>query len=156
MRPVLLGSLLCCSAAAIAQRAVLPGGHDATGAGGSLGCSIGQVDYQASSMPDGSVAQGVQQPYEMLMLAMEEPEGRALSALLQPNPARDHATIAIAGEVSLPLRYELRDAQGRLLRAGPIATATAALPMDGLPPAAYLVHVLAQGSAPLVLQLIKH
>jgi hypothetical protein len=156
MRHLLILVLLIHGASAMAQRATLPAGHDATGAGGTLSYSIGQVDYKFASNSNGSIAQGVQQPYEWLVLAVDEPVGGAFTAALQPNPANDQVTIAIAGTTTLPLRFDLRDAQGRLLRDGPITSTSISIPLNGLPSATYLVHVLEDGRPQTTFQLIKH
>jgi hypothetical protein len=42
-------------------------GGEATGSGGSVSYSVGQVVYTTNTGINGSVAQGVQQPYEFQM-----------------------------------------------------------------------------------------
>ncbi|MBK9177650.1 MAG: T9SS type A sorting domain-containing protein [Flavobacteriales bacterium] len=156
MRLLLIVLLIIHSGSALAQRATLPAGHDATGAGGTISYSMGQVDYRFTSNGNGSVVQGVQQPYEWLVLAVNEPLGGGFTAALQPNPANDQVTIAIAGTTTLPLSYELRDAQGRLLREGPITSTSISVSLNGLPSAIYLVHVLEDARPLTTFQLIKH
>ena len=49
----------------MAQQAINASGANATGSGGSVSYSVGQVLYTTNSGSNGSSAQGVQQPYEI-------------------------------------------------------------------------------------------
>ena len=46
-----------------AQKVVLPSGGNATGSGGSVSYSIGQIAYSYQTGPSGSINQGVLQPF---------------------------------------------------------------------------------------------
>ncbi|NJK86375.1 MAG: T9SS C-terminal target domain-containing protein, partial [Bacteroidales bacterium] len=48
-----------------AQESINAAGGNASGAGGSVSWSSGQVTYQTNSGTTGSIAEGVQQPYEI-------------------------------------------------------------------------------------------
>lgn len=48
-----------------AQEAIPASGGNATGSGGSVSYSVGQVEYSSNTGSGGSVAAGVQQPYEI-------------------------------------------------------------------------------------------
>ena len=59
-----------------AQTSVNATGGDASGSGGSVSYSVGQVVYTTNTGTSGSVAQGVQQPYEIsVVTAIEEAKG---------------------------------------------------------------------------------
>ena len=63
-----------------AQEAIPASGGDASGSGGSVSYSIGQVVYQTHTCTSGSVAEGVQQSFEILVVtAIEEAKGVTLS-----------------------------------------------------------------------------
>ena len=49
----------------IAQEAIPAAGSNAIGSGGSVSYSVGQVVYTINTGTNGSVAEGVQQPYEI-------------------------------------------------------------------------------------------
>jgi hypothetical protein len=58
--------LLCCFQTVLnAQSNVVSSGADATGSGGSVSFSIGQIDYTNQQTASGHVNQGVQQPVEI-------------------------------------------------------------------------------------------
>lgn len=48
-----------------AQQATTATGGNASGSGGPVAYSVGQVVYTTNTSSNGSVAQGVQQPYEI-------------------------------------------------------------------------------------------
>ncbi|MEE4177590.1 MAG: hypothetical protein V2I46_08780, partial [Bacteroides sp.] len=63
--------LLCFGVHALfGQEAVVPAGGNATGSGGSVSYTAGQVFYLIHSGPSGSVSQGVQQPYEIFAVGV--------------------------------------------------------------------------------------
>jgi hypothetical protein len=56
-----------------AQEVIPAVGGNASGSGGSVSYSVGQVAYQTHTGTNGSVVEGVQQPYEISVLtAIEE------------------------------------------------------------------------------------
>ncbi len=52
----------------LAQQTIPASGGDATGSGGSVSYSVGQVFYHTHSAAAGSVAEGVQQPFEIFII----------------------------------------------------------------------------------------
>jgi hypothetical protein len=90
-------------------------GGDATGAGGSVSYSIGQIDYPVMTGSGGIVTQGVQQPYEILVLSGNNIAGINLSISVHPNPATEF--IILKTDVGLldNLSYSIYDIQGKLL-----------------------------------------
>ncbi|MEJ5266144.1 MAG: hypothetical protein WHT29_12590, partial [Bacteroidales bacterium] len=79
-----------------AQESVNATGGNAFGSGGSVSYSVGQVVYTTNSGTNGSVAQGVQQPYEIsVVTGLEEAKGINLSVSAYPNPTTDYLTLRI-------------------------------------------------------------
>jgi|SRR5690554_3243411 len=69
-----------------AQESVNATGGDASGEGGSVSYSVGQITFQTHTGTNGSVAQGVQQPFEIsVVTAIEEAKGINLSVTAYPN-----------------------------------------------------------------------
>ena len=63
-----------------AQTSINASGSSASGAGGSISYSLGQVVYTTHTGTNGSVALGVQHPYEIsVVTAIEEAKGINLS-----------------------------------------------------------------------------
>ena len=56
-----------------AQEAITTSGGDASGSGGSVSYSVGQILYSTNTGANGSVAHGVQQPFEIsVVIGIEE------------------------------------------------------------------------------------
>ena len=73
-----------------AQQATDAAGGNASGSGGSASYSFGQTFYTTHTSTNGSVAQGVQQPYEIsIVTEIKEAKDISLSFLVYPNPTTD-------------------------------------------------------------------
>ncbi|MCF8297889.1 MAG: hypothetical protein K9J13_10125 [Saprospiraceae bacterium] len=79
-----------------AQEVIPATGGNATGSGGSVSYTIGQIVYSTNSGTTGSVAEGVQQPYEISeATAIEEAKDISLNCTAFPNPTKDFLTLKI-------------------------------------------------------------
>ena len=54
------------------QQAVVPAGGNATGSSGNVSFTVGQVAYNTNDNANYSVAEGVQQPFEISTLTVDE------------------------------------------------------------------------------------
>ena len=105
-----------------AQEVIPATGGNASGSGGAASYSIGQVFYHTYPGTNGSVAEGVQQPYEIsVVTAIEATEGIYLSATAYPNPATNYLTLKISDDVKTnhdmsQFAYQLFDMHGNLLQ----------------------------------------
>ena len=126
-----------------AQESLNATGGNASGSGGSASYSVGQVVYTPNSGTNGSVAQGVQQPFEIsVVTGIEEAKDINLSVSAYPNPTTDYLTLSI-GEFDISnLSYQLYDMQGKLLQSGKITGNQTSIVMSNLVPATYFVKVI--------------
>jgi hypothetical protein len=124
-----------------AQESSNSAGGDASGAGGSVAYSIGQVVYTTNTGSSGSVAQGVQHAYEIFSVGIHETE-LIISLYVYPNPTADNLTLEIKDFNNEKLAYQLTDIQGKLIFDGQVIEAQTILDMSGLAPATYFVDVL--------------
>ena len=132
-----------------AQESVNTSGGNASGSGGSASYSVGQVAYQTHTGTSGSVAEGVQQPYEISVVAgLEEAKGINLSVSAYPNPSSDYLTLSISEFDISNLSYQLYDMQGKLLQNEEITGNETRIVMSNLAPATYFVRVIS-GSQPI-------
>lgn len=129
-----------------AQESVNTTGGNATGSGGSVSYSVGQVVYTTNTGTNGSVAQGVQQPYEIsVVTAIEGAKGINLSVTAYPNPTTNNLTLS-TGEFDISnLSFQLYDMNGKLLQNEKITGNQTSIVMSDLVPATYFVKVI-QGS----------
>ncbi|MEN8230679.1 MAG: T9SS C-terminal target domain-containing protein, partial [Bacteroidota bacterium] len=91
-----------------AQEAIPATGGNASGSGGSVSYTVGQVTYQTHSGTSGSIAEGVQQPYEIWVVTdIEEAAGINLSVNAYPNPVTDHLILTVEDLKLSTLSFQL-------------------------------------------------
>lgn len=140
-----------------AQETIPATGGNASGSGGSVSYSVGQVVYTTNTGTNGSVAQGVQQPFEISMVTgLEEAKGISLSVTAFPNPTTDYLTLSIAEFDISNLSYQLYDMQGKLLENKKITGNQTSIVMSNLVPATYFVKVTDGNKEVKTFKIIKN
>lgn len=92
-------------------------GGEAFGAGGSISYTVGQVAYTTNTSLTGTVMQGVQLPYEIIVVTeLEEVQGISLDFSVYPNPAIDFIKLKIVNYKLGNLHYQLYDINGSILQ----------------------------------------
>jgi hypothetical protein len=144
LRPIaLLVAGMLWAGLAQAQESANASGGDATGTGGTSSYSIGQVVYTTATGTNGSLAQGVQQPYEISTVGIKE-TALNISLTAFPNPTTDNLTLQISDYNNEKLSYQLFDMQGKQLRNGQIVAQQTQINMSSFPKATYFVNVVTQ------------
>jgi hypothetical protein len=140
----------------IAQQNTVATGGNASSAGGSVSYSIGQIDYESSSNANGTVSQGVQQPFEIYPLAVDELFS-SLEINLFPNPTSDFIQLTI-GDLSKveSLNYQLTDASGRLIQSARIQENNTQIDVQNLSSASYFLNVFVGDQPAKSFTLIKN
>jgi len=125
-----------------AQTSINATGGNASGSGSSVSYSVGQVVYTTNTGTTGSVAQGVQQPFEILVVTgLEEAKGINLSVSAYPNPTTDYLTLEVPDFQLFPFTFHLYDMTGKLLQNEKI-TGNQTIVMSNLVPANYFVKIV--------------
>jgi hypothetical protein len=129
-----------------AQENTLTAGGNATGSGGSVSFSVGQVFYQIHEGSGGSVAEGLQQPYEIYVVtSVDNMMDITLSMKAFPNPVVDILQLVVDEQVDFSVagyHFRLLDSQGRNLQSDHITGRHTEIDMSQLPPAVYFVRVM--------------
>jgi hypothetical protein len=140
-----------------AQTSVNATGGSASGSGGSVSYSVGQVVYTTNTGTSGSVAQGVQQPYEIsIVMAIEEAKGINLSVTAYPNPTTDYFTLEVKDFELSNLNFQLYDTQGKLIQNENITGNQTSIVMSNLVPATYFVKVIQGNKEVKTFKIIKN
>jgi hypothetical protein len=126
-----------------AQESANASGGDATGSGGTVAYSIGQVIYTAHTGTNGSVAQGVQHAYEIFTLGINETELN-ISLSVFPNPTSDNLILQVNDFDLSTLNFQLTDMQGKLLNNEKVTAQQTQISTAILPPATYFIHVVTE------------
>ena len=121
---IIFAILFCIAGIVAAQSAVVSVGGDAQSNGGSVSYTVGQVAVQTVANSNGSVsvAEGVQQPYEIMTVGVDDYPQIVLDAVVYPNPTDNLAQLRLNG-FEIPaagLRAILYDGSGKRLQTIPV------------------------------------
>ncbi|MFV0268806.1 MAG: T9SS type A sorting domain-containing protein [Draconibacterium sp.] len=142
---------------ATAQTSVNATGGDALGSGGSASYSVGQVVYTTHTGTSGSVAQGVQQPYEIsVVTAIEEAKGIRLSVSAYPNPTTDYLQLKVESERLKDLSFQLYNMNGKLLQSEKLTGNQTQINMSNYVPSTYFVRVISGNKSIKEFKIIKN
>ena len=147
--------LLLILANARAQQTIAASGGNATGSGGSVSYTVGQLFYTTSSGTNGSVAQGVQQPYEISVLTGMTESSISLQCSVYPNPVSDFLTLSIESKKDTKYLAKLFDLNGKLLNTYEVSGNETFIDMSGLAIAPYVLSVFQSAASASKDQLTK-
>jgi hypothetical protein len=148
--------LLCFTLGVLqAQQSVLTSGGNATGSGGNASYSIGQMAYNTISGSNGSLAQGVQQAFEISAVLGVENHQIDLSYTVFPNPTTEVITLKINNFDQNNLSFQLYDIQGRILYHKKISSDSTQIPTQSLAPATYFLKVMQENQVVKLFKIIK-
>lgn len=122
MRKIYLtGILISASTLSYAQSNTVASGGDASGSGGTLSYTIGQIDYNNQTSASGNTNQGVQQPFEFYKITSGIDESSLVDVSLYPNPTNEYIILKINTSLD-NLNYNLYDMTGRIVSKGIISS----------------------------------
>jgi len=125
-----------------AQESIPTSGGMAYGYGGSVSYTVGQVVYTTNSEITGSVAQGVQQPYEILAESGSDlATGISLQCSIYPNPVEKVLTLQVQYYIDENITYSLYDSNSQLLKSDVVQNKKTLILMSNLPPTTYYLVV---------------
>lgn len=131
-----------------AQISVNTAGGDASGSGGTVAYTVGEVVYTSVNGSTGNIEQGVQHAYTVSDVGISNPAFEiALNAY--PNPTLNNLVINITKGFQENLRYRVTDILGQIVRESTIATVETVIEMDTFAAATYFVAVVDTKNQPL-------
>jgi hypothetical protein len=138
-----------------AQQATTVSGGIASGSGGTSSYSVGQVVYTTSTGTNGSMAQGVEQAYEISIVLGVEEEQISLNMMVYPNPTTDYLTLTIGNIELSGLSFGLYESNGRLIESKKITSTSEMIRMEHLPSAIYFLKVIQNNNELKTFKIIK-
>lgn len=149
--------LLFCIMSLQSQENITISGGDATGSGGTAAYSVGQIVYTTITGTDGSVAQGVQQPYEISIVnGIEQDAGINLELKVYPNPTNDFLNLIVEDYNNETLSYQLYDINGQIIKRGKILGIETTIMMEFQVPGNYLLIVFDDQNEVKTFKIIKN
>jgi len=142
-----------------AQQATTASGGDASGSGGSVAYSVGQIVYTTNTGSNGSVAQGVQQPYEISITTGLLETDIKLNLSAYPNPTTNYLMLQIDASAALSnqsMSYQLYDISGKLLESNTVVANSTTIKMEQLATGNYFLKVTQNNTLVKTFKIIKN
>jgi len=143
---------------ATAQEAIVTAGINVSGNDGSLSYSVGQVVYLFHTGTNGSVVEGVQQPYRILGASVLKKESRNISLTFSafPNPATDLLFLNVENFDNENLSFQVVDIHGRVLHTQKITDSQTRIVISNLAPAIYGVQIMSDNKLVNTIKIVKN
>jgi Secretion system C-terminal sorting domain len=138
------------------QNAVVGAGGNATGTGGKVSYSIGQITYTFASGSNGSVSQGMQQPFEISTLGNDNFPNITLEMSVYPNPTANNVTLKIADFSTENLSYQLFDVTGKQISESKITSYEISIVMENLTASIYFLNIIDANKTIKTFKIIKN
>ena len=137
-----------------AQESPIATGGEATGTGGTASYSVGQIVYTTATGSNGSVAQGVQQPYEIQVVTGVNETSINLEMSVYPNPTTNYLTLIT--ESNKNLSFQLIDLQGKVIESKNVVNNSTNISLEGQPAATYFLNVTKNNQIVKTFKVIKN
>ena len=137
-------SILFIGITALSQSDIVPLGGTATGSGGSATYTIGQPAIQRIQNGNTYIIEGVQQPYEIQTVGVDDFPQIVLNAVVYPNPTDNIVQLKLNG-YEIPdggLTARLYDGNGRLLQTVTVSDDLTAFGIGQYSSGSYLLDLL--------------
>jgi len=139
-----------------AQETIPASGSDIFGNGGSVSYTVGQTANSSIEDIEGNLNQGVQQPYEIFIeTSIENTKTISLEYSVFPNPAKKVVKLEVESFNTEDLRYQILDANGKLLQDKKVEGAETLIFMDTLLNGIYFLKVTSKKVEVKTFKIIK-
>jgi hypothetical protein len=140
-----------------AQNTIPATGGNATGNGGSVSYTVGQIAYSTFIGANGTAAQGVQQPYEIsVVTAIENISAISLECTVYPNPTRGLIKLIVESLDHENMKFRLYDINGVLLQDKKVESRETEISMENLSSSIYFLKVINNNKEMKVFKIVKN
>ena len=138
-----------------AQQTIIPAGNNVQSATGSVSYSVGQTFYEPQKAATGEVNPGVQQPYEIFVLATNE-NSIQKNITVYPNPVKDFLIVDFNSEKLEKSSYQLFDGTGRIINKGELKDLKTEINTSTLSSGLYMLSISSEGKTVKTFKIIKN
>tara|TARA_B110000977_G_scaffold69035_1_gene93712 strand:- start:539 stop:1015 length:477 start_codon:yes stop_codon:yes gene_type:complete len=139
----------------ISQEIISSTNGDSSGSGGSSSYTIGQVFFNTIESDNGSLVQGVQQPFEFQTLSTPALLTVQLTAVTYPNPTTDFVLLKILDTALENLQYTLFDLNGKTIVSKKINSFSTKITMKNFATGMYLLKLTKNNQPLKTFKIIK-
>ena len=137
-----------------AQESINASGGNTVGTGGSVSYSVGELVYTTKTGSNGSLVEGIQQPYEIYTTLGIKETSINLGLSAYPNPTTDYLTLKV--EEMDNLNYQLFDMQGKLIIKRKVLKKSTIVSMERLEGAVYFLNIIKNNKLIKTFKIIKN
>lgn len=137
-----------------AQQNTVASGGVHSGTGGTISFSLGQIDYINMASQTTLITQGLQQPFEIYVIATTIPIviDKSPEFTLYPNPTKDYTVLHVKYSIVKSMSYVLYDILGRVVNKERLINVRTTIRMDNLPSAVYILTVIDDSTNKVITQ----
>lgn len=140
-----------------AQSTIPATGGNATGSGGSVSYTVGQITYQTISGTNGIVTQGVQQPYEIsVVTSLEDVKDLSLTCSVYPNPTSNFLILKVGDNGNANFSYWLYGVNGNLIETKKILANETQISMGNQVTGTYFLKITSGKKEIITFKIIKN
>ena len=159
MKKIYITLFFCALAfTAFCQTGVVTAGGTASGSGGSATYTVGQIADQRMEAGGTYIIEGVQQPYEIQTVGVNNYPGIQLEAVLYPNPTAHFVQLKISNFEIPPhgLKAQLFDKSGKLLQVFDVQELLTQMDLSEYPSATYQLRIMDDKQLLKTFQIVKN
>jgi hypothetical protein len=149
--------ICCCFIGPLHGQETIPvSGVTASGSGGSVSYTVGQITSNALTGTNGTVIQGVQQPYEIsVVTAIDNSPPIRLECRVYPNPTSGIVKLIFESNVYEDMRFRLYDITGVLLQDKKIESTETDISLGNSSSSVYFLKLLKNNIEITVFKIVK-
>jgi hypothetical protein len=138
------------------QKIVASSGDNVSGIGGTVSYTVGQVLYTTNTGTTGTIAQGVQQPYEIIPISgIAENLNISVKCAVFPNPAENFLALKLENWETKNFSYQLTDLNGKILQSNNLESNESLISLENLLPSIYFLNVIQENTTIKTFKIIK-
>ena len=139
-----------------AQNTITTTGGNATGTGGTVSYTVGQIANSTLSGTNGFITQGVQQPYEIsVVTGIDNTSSITLECIVYPNPTRGLIKLIVETLDHENLKFRLYDINGVLLQDKKVESRETEISMENLSSSIYFLKVIINNKEVKIFKIVK-
>ena len=150
--------IFCATLSAAAQSGLVSSGGDIQGSNGSVSYTVGQVAVQSIEASAASLTEGVQQPYEIQTVGVDNYPAITLNAAVYPNPTADRIVLEINNVETFhetSLQAMLFNANGQHIQTVNVVGLQTTINMSALAAGTYYLRVTADQQTLKIFKVVK-
>ena len=137
-----------------AQESSNSSGGDATGNGGQVSYSIGQVAYTNHIGSNGNINQGVQQPIEIFSIGVEKVDAD-INLSVYPNPSTSLLQLSFKEFFKFDASFQLMDISGKILSSSKVLKENTEISILEYPSGIYLLQLFTKNKNLKSFKIVK-